>query len=155
MKKLLVVLAAGFLLAGTASAGMFGVYGEWMSGVYASGVGGGVAFDLGALGVKAGAHFNDLGLSVGGGVSVPIMKGLMDSKLNICADAEFHYVLSGAWEAPVTGVVEFKLTDNLAVFGGGGMCIFYPSVSIDWTTLTVTTGIGFSSAFKGGVKFSL
>jgi len=28
MKKLLVVLAAGFLLAGTASAGMFGVYGE-------------------------------------------------------------------------------------------------------------------------------
>lgn len=150
MKKVLVVLAVGCMLFSAVSAhALMNVYGEWLSSA-AGGVGGGVM--LGPI--KAGVHFGSwAGVSVGGGINMPIMP-LMD-KITLGIDAEFHYGLAtGIWAIPAGVYVDYKLTDNLTVYGGGGVDVYYWNWASWWGAGTGGT-IVVGPSYFGGVKFGL
>ena len=118
MKKVLIVLVCGFMMFGVMKANaQMGAYGEYL-GSAAAGFGGGVNFGM----VKVGAHFSGWGVSVGGGVNVPVAK-LMDNKLDLAVDAQFHYSFLGIWSIPAGVTVDYKITDKMSVFGGGGVDI--------------------------------
>lgn len=163
MKKILIVLVAGLLVfsVAKANAGMLGAYGEWLGSAWCGGVGGGVTFDVAPVTIKAGVHYSLLsGINFGGGVKYPLPIPLMD-KLTLSVDGEFHFALAGIasfafWDVPIMGVIEYKLADNMSVYGGAGVTI-YPTYTytIDWASLSAsfTPTVGVTSSYVVGVGY--
>ena len=161
MKKILLAAVLVVSVACVGNAGTLGAYGEWLGGVWCGGVGGGVAIDVAPMTIKAGAHYNlASGINFGGGVKYPLPIPLANN-LTLSVDGEFHIALAGLtsflfWEVPIMGVVEYKLADNMSVYGGGGVTI-YPTytASINWTTLSLTLvpTVGFTYNYVAGVGY--
>jgi len=155
MKKVLIVLVCGFMMFGVMKANaQMGAYGEYL-GSAAAGFGGGVNFGM----VKVGAHFSGWGVSVGGGVNVPVAK-LMDNKLDLAVDAQFHYSFLGIWSIPAGVTVDYKITDKMSVFGGGGVDIYNWGGVLGglYSSYLATAGvstIGVGASYQFGVKYAL
>jgi len=152
MKKLLVVLASVLLIAGTASAGI-GVGGGWNS---ALGLSAQVEFGLGPVSIQGNVGF--MPLSFGGDV-IFRFASLLDGKLTPYAGGGAYYVpdvLAGlGWGTAVPAVmfggkggVEYKVMDNLVVYGGYG---YYLGMVIV-TGWTLPFGGG---GFDAGARFMI
>jgi len=152
MKKVLIVLVAAVMLFSVAKANaqQMGVYGEYL-GSAAAGFGGGVQFGM----VKVGAHYFQYffvsGISIGGGVNVPVAK-IMDNKIDLGIDAQLHYVLGllvPAWSIPAGVTFEYKVDNKMSIYGGGGVDIN----NIDG--LLTLSPIGARFLVQAGVKYAL
>lgn len=156
MKKVLIVLVCGFMMFGVlkANAQQMGVYGEYLGSV-AGGVGGGLNFGMG----KVGVHFSGLGVSVGGGVNVPVAK-LMDNKLDLGIDAQFQYAFIGVWSIPAGVTVDYKIDNKMSVYGGAGVDIYswggYAGGLLgSYASALGISTIGVGASYQFGIKYAL
>lgn len=129
MKKVLVMAVAVMLISGAAYAGDFAVQGGWLAG---TGLGGGIK--MGIVEVSVGIPWYG-GFPIGGGVVFDVYSFNIDKiKTNVYVGGDFTYFLGAIvpiWTVIGKGGLEFCITDQMSVFGGGGFGVLStPGITI-------------------------